>query len=70
MKRPLRLDSLPDVLTPQDLMKVLPIGRDAVYLLLQRKEIASVRIGRKFIVPKQALKAFLSIDNESAATRS
>lgn len=68
MKRTVRLDALPDLLTPQDLMRVLPIGRDAVYLLLQREEIPCVRIGRKFVVSKQALKAFLGIGAESAAT--
>ena len=65
------IDDLPDLLTPQDLIDVLPgVGRDAVYLLLQRGEIPSVRIGRKFVIAKAALKSFLGIGVESAPTAS
>ena len=54
-----RFDQLPDILTPQDLMAFLPIGRNAIYDLLQNQQIRNVRVGQKFIIPKAALREFL-----------
>jgi excisionase family DNA binding protein len=54
-----RLDDLPDVMTPQDLIAFLPLGRNAIYELLQEQRIKSVRVGQKFIIPKTALRDFL-----------
>lgn len=50
---------LPDILTPKDLMKYLPIGRDAIYEALKSQAIRNVRVGQKFIIPKVALRDFL-----------
>ena len=58
--------SLPDVLTPENLHDFLPLGRNAIYELLKQKKIASVRCGRKLLIPKTALAAFLSSDGETA----
>lgn len=58
--------SLPDVLTPGDLCEFLPVGRNAVYDLLSEKKLASIRIGRKLLIPKMALAAFLGLSGESA----
>lgn len=58
-------DSLPDVLTPTDLVKFLPLGRNCVYDLLSRGEIRSIRCGRKIIVTKSALGAFLCSKGEA-----
>lgn len=61
---PLRFASLPDVLTPKDLIAYLPIGRDPVYEALNTQLIRNVRVGQKFIVPKAALREFLGGDVE------
>lgn len=53
------LADLPELLTPQHLIRYLPIGRNAVYELLNAQRIRSVRIGQKFIIPKAALREFL-----------
>jgi excisionase family DNA binding protein len=58
-KSRLCFEELPDILTPKDLIKYLPIGRDAVYQALQSQVIPNVRIGQKFIIPKSALREFL-----------
>jgi excisionase family DNA binding protein len=55
----LRFADLPELCTPQDLIKYLPIGRDAIYAALKEQTIRNVRIGQKFIVPKAALREFL-----------
>jgi len=55
----LRFAELPDVLTPKDLMKYLPIGRDAIYEALKSQAIHNVRIGQKIILTKGALREFL-----------
>jgi hypothetical protein len=54
-----RFAELPDILTPNDLMKYLPIGRDAIYLALKSQAIRNVRIGQKRILTKAALREFL-----------
>ena len=47
-------------LTPEDLIGLLPIGRDAVYRLLKEGRIRSVRVGRRYIIPREALDEFLN----------
>ena len=41
------LDNYPDVLTPNDIMQILSIGRNKVYELLNDGTLKSIRIGRK-----------------------
>lgn len=55
----LRFEELPEILTPDDLFKYLPIGRDAVYRALKSQTIRNVRIGQKFLITKGALREFL-----------
>lgn len=40
-------------------MKMLHIGRSNVYKLLREKEIKSIRIGVKYIIPKKSIIEFL-----------
>lgn len=49
-----------EVLTPDDIIGRLPIGRDAVYRLLREGRIRSVRVGRKYIITSEALEDFLN----------
>ena len=42
----------PDVVTPQELQKMLHIGRNATYKILKEKLIETIRIGKKYIIPK------------------
>lgn len=54
------LESYSDVLTVQDVMMILHIGRSKAYELLRTNEIPSMKIGKKYIVPKHLLIDFLS----------
>jgi excisionase family DNA binding protein len=58
-KQPRRFEELPEILTPQDLITYLPLGRDAVYAALKSQTIPNVRLGQKFMVTKAALREFL-----------
>ena len=50
----------PDIVTVPQVMKMLGIGRNAVYKLLQANEIRHRRIGRRYIIPKQAVIEFIN----------
>jgi excisionase family DNA binding protein len=55
----LRYADLPDICTPADLQRYLPIGRDAIYAALADGTIPSKRLGQKYIIPRAALRDFL-----------
>ena len=42
----------PDVVSVPQLQKMLNIGRNATYTLLNEKKIASIRVGRVHRIPK------------------
>ncbi len=48
-----------DIVSVDDVMKMLHIGRSNVYKLLREKEIKSIRIGVKYIIPKKSIIEFL-----------
>lgn len=54
--------SLPPTLTPEQLLATegWPLGRSATYEAIKRGEIPSVRIGRRILVPREALERLLS----------
>ena len=49
----------PDVVSIDDLKSMLNIGRNTAYSLLQNGSIKTIRIGRKYIIPKQSVIEFL-----------
>ena len=53
------LESYNDVLTVQELTKILSIGRNSVYNLLKENRIKHIRVGNKIIIPKQCVIDFL-----------
>lgn len=52
-------NSYPDVVTVKQLCEMLRIGRNTAYALLQSGEIKSVRIGRKYLIPKRCVIQFV-----------
>lgn len=54
----------PDVLTPGDLQKMLHIGKNAVYKILNEKLIDTIKIGKKYIIPKVNVIKYLTAANE------
>ena len=53
------LSNYPDVLTVDQLMDILHIGRNAAYGLLKSGEIKTLRIGRRYIIPKKSIVAYI-----------
>lgn len=51
-----------DIVTIDDIMKMLHIGRTAVYKLLQDKTIKSVKVGKKYIIPKASVIDFVTLN--------
>lgn len=48
-----------DILTPQEVARVLRIGMNSTYKLLSQGIIKSRRVGKKYIVPKLCLYDYL-----------
>lgn len=59
---PCELDGLPIVLTVQEAATVLRVGRNQAYEMVRRGEIAAVRCGSSWRVPRSALIQFLASD--------
>lgn len=53
------LKNYPDVLTIYQVCEVLHLGRQSVYQLLQNEAIKHVRVGRKYIIPRNSVIDFL-----------
>lgn len=51
----LNMDNAPDVLTVEQMRKILGIGRTAAYEVVRRGKIRTIRAGRLIKVPKLAL---------------
>ena len=49
----------PDVVTIDQLQKMLNIGRNSAYELLKNNVIKSVRVGKRYIIPKVYVIAYL-----------
>jgi excisionase family DNA binding protein len=63
-----RYDQLPDVLTPREVQSFLRLGRNATYELLKDGTIRSVRLGQKYLIPREAVRELLGGNGESAGT--
>lgn len=53
----------PDVLTPGDLQEILRIGRNSTYKLLSENQIETIKIGKKYIIPKINVINYLTPNN-------
>ena len=52
-------DSYPDVVSVEEIQQMLRIGKNAVYTLLKDGEIKSIKVGKRYIVPKKYVIEFL-----------
>ena len=55
------LSDLPDALTTKECMSFLNIGRNSLYKLLKEGSLGSIRVGKKYIIPKSSLEHYLSV---------
>lgn len=49
----------PDIVRIDEIQSMLQIGRNSVYDLLKQNLIKSIKIGKKYIVPKQSIIDFV-----------
>ena len=47
------------ILTPEDVMEELCIGRNAIYKLLDSGKLKGFRVGRKWKIPRKSLDKFI-----------
>ena len=52
----------PDVVSVEDVQAMLHIGRNAAYALLQSGAISTVRVGKRYIIPKASVIDFLGLN--------
>lgn len=64
----IRFDNLPDVLTPSEVQSFLRIGRNATYDLLKDGTLRSVRLGQKYLIPREAVRELLDGSGERGGT--
>lgn len=57
---PRRLEDLPEICSPSDILGVLPLGRGLVYKSLADGSIPSARVGSRYIISRAAFIAWLS----------
>jgi excisionase family DNA binding protein len=50
----------PDVVTVKELQEMLRVSKNTAYELVNDGSIVSIRIGKKFIIPKQAVINYLT----------
>jgi len=60
------MDGVKLLVSPQDAAAALSIGRSKVFELLAAGELASVKIGRRRLIPRQALDQYIERLREEA----
>lgn len=55
-----------DIVTVDEVMKVLRLGKNTVYKLLKDDEIMNVKVGARYIIPKQSVIEFVSTTNRKS----
>ena len=52
-------DSYPDEVSVEEIQQMLRIGKNAVYQLLKDGTIKSIKVGKRYVVPKKYIIDFL-----------
>lgn len=48
-----------DILSPEEAMEELQIGRNAIYILLNSGELKGFKVGRNWKIPRKSIDAFI-----------
>lgn len=56
----MNFDNFPDILDINDLKRLLAIGTNKAYDLVKQKGFPAIKIGKKYIIPKEQLKIWLA----------
>lgn len=54
-----------EILSIEDVMEILHIGKNSVYSLLKSNEIRNIKVGKRYIVPKQSVINFITAITEN-----
>lgn len=60
MKETRYLKDYPDVLTPDEAMVILGIGKNKIYTILKDGSLQALRIGKLYRIPKESLVRYIS----------
>lgn len=60
LNRPLSFDDIPLVLTVEELMPILSIGRNTAFALVRSGQIKSIRVGKQIRILKHELLEYLT----------
>ena len=55
-----------DIVTVDEVMKMLRLGKNTVYKLLKDDKIMNVKVGARYVIPKQSVIEFVSITNRKS----
>ena len=55
-----------DIVTVDEVMKMLRLGKNTVNKLLKDDEIMNVKVGARYIIPKQSVIEFVSTTNRKS----
>ena len=55
-----------DIVTVDEVMKMLRLGKNTVYKLLKDDDIMNVKVGARYIIPKQSVIEFVSTTNRKS----
>ena len=53
-------EDYPDVVKVEDIQSMLNIGKTVAYKLIRENTIKSIRVGKKYIIPKQSVINFVN----------
>ena len=59
-------DDIPLTSTPEEAGHLLHIGRNSIYRLIDDGQIQVIRLGRKILIPRNALVRFLSAFDQAS----
>ena len=55
-----------DIVTVDEVMKMLRLGKNTVYKLLKDDGIINVKVGARYVIPKQSVIEFVSTTNRKS----
>ena len=55
-----------DIVTVDDVMKMLRLGKNTVYKLLKDDKMTNVKVGARYVIPKQSVIEFVSTTNRKS----
>lgn len=55
-----------DIVTVDEVMKMLRLGKNTVYSLLKSEQIKTLKVGARYIIPKVSVIEFVTLTNSKS----